>query len=114
MSEVVAKIIYLRTTYHFGPAKISIYLKRYHNTEVSNSGVWRILKRVNLSWLPAYQRYQRHDRRWKRYEKPRPGHAVQIDVKFIAPLSSASRKSTTSSPPSTTAPGSRCSGSMTS
>jgi hypothetical protein len=25
-SEVVAKIIYLRTTYHFGPAKIAMYL----------------------------------------------------------------------------------------
>ena len=92
VSEVVAKIIYLRTNYHFGPAKISIYLKRYHNIEVSNSGVWRILKRLDLSRLPASQRYKRHDRRWKRYEKPRPDHAVQVDVKFIAPLSSASRK----------------------
>src|SRR5215831_10651687 len=26
---VVAKIIYLRTNYHFGPAKIAMYLKRY-------------------------------------------------------------------------------------
>jgi transposase InsO family protein len=42
--------------------------------------------------LPAYQRYQHHDRKWKRYEKPKPGHAVQVDVKFIAPLSSSSRK----------------------
>jgi transposase InsO family protein len=47
---------------------------------------------VDLSRLPAYQRYQRHDRKWKRYEKPLPGHAVQVDVKFIAPLSSSSRK----------------------
>jgi hypothetical protein len=31
-------------------------------------------------------------RKWKRYEKPRPGHAVQVDVKFIAPLSPTSRK----------------------
>jgi transposase InsO family protein len=54
--------------------------------------VWRILKRLDLSRLPASQRYQRHDRKWKRYEKPMPGHAVQIDVKFIAPLSSASKK----------------------
>jgi len=29
---------------------------------------------------------------WKRYEKPLPGYAVQADVKFIAPLSSAGRK----------------------
>ena len=60
--------------------------------EISNSGVWRILKRLDLSRLPAYQRYKRHDRKWKRYEKPMPGHAVQVDVKFIAPLASTSRK----------------------
>jgi len=34
----------------------------------------------------ASQRYKRHDRRWKRYEKPLPGHRVQLDVKFIQPL----------------------------
>jgi transposase InsO family protein len=91
-SEVVGKIIYLRQNYHFGPAKISMYLKRYHDVEISNSGVWRILKRLDLSRLPASQRYKRHDRKWKRYEKPMPGHAVQVDVKFIAPLASGSRK----------------------
>ena len=76
-SEVVAKIIYLRTTYHFGPAKIAMYLERSHDVQISRSGVWRILQRVNLSRLPASQRYQRTGRKWKRYEKPRPGHAVQ-------------------------------------
>jgi transposase len=45
-AEVVEKIIYLRQNYHFGPAKISMYLKRYHDIEISNSGVWRILKRL--------------------------------------------------------------------
>jgi hypothetical protein len=69
-----------------------MYLKRYHDVEISTSGAWRILKQVVLSRLPAYQRYQRHDRKWKRYEKPKPGHAVQVDVKFIAPLSSSSSK----------------------
>ena len=53
--------------------------------QISNSGVWRILKRLELNRLPASQRYKRHDRRWKRYEKPLPGHRVQIDVKFIQP-----------------------------
>jgi hypothetical protein len=50
------------------------------------SGVWRILKRLGLNRLPASQRYQRHDRRWKRYKKAQPGHRVQIDVKFIEAL----------------------------
>jgi len=91
-AEVVEKIIYLRQNYHFGPAKISMYLRRYHDVQVSQSGVWRILKRLDLNRLPASQRYKRHDRKWKRYEKPMPGHAVQVDVKFIAPLASSSRK----------------------
>ena len=52
---------------------------------ISQSGVWRILKRLDLNRLPASQRYKRHDKRWKRYEKQLPGHRVQIDVKFIEP-----------------------------
>src|SRR5262247_4425874 len=87
--EVVGKILYLRQNYHFGPAKISMYLARYHDVTISNSGVWRILKRLDLNRLPASQRYKRLDRRWKRYEKQLPGHQVQIDVKFIAPLASS-------------------------
>jgi hypothetical protein len=63
----------------------------YHGIEIGSSGVYRILKRVDLARLPVSQRYRRHGRKWKRYEKPQPGHAVQIDVKFIAPLASSSR-----------------------
>jgi nitrogen regulatory protein PII/transposase len=44
--DVVGKILYLRQNYHFGPGKIAMYLKRYHDVEVSQSGVWRILKRL--------------------------------------------------------------------
>jgi transposase len=102
--EVVGKIIYLRQHYHFGPAKIAMYLKRYHEVQVSPSGVWRILKRLDLNRLPASQRHKRHDRRWKRYEKPLPGHRVQLDVKFIQRCPQRASRSTTSSPPSTTAP----------
>ncbi len=85
-AEVVQKIIHLRQNYHFGPEKISMYLKRYHDVTISRSGVWRILKRLDMGRLPASQRYKRHDRRWKRYEKQLPGHRVQIDVKFIEPI----------------------------
>jgi hypothetical protein len=53
------KIIHLRQNYHFGPAKIQMYLKRYHDVEISSSGVWRILKRLDLNRLSASQRYQR-------------------------------------------------------
>jgi transposase len=84
--EVIGKIVYLRQNYHFGPSKIAMYLKRYHEVQVSVSGVWRILRRLDMNLLPASQRYKRHRDRWKRYEKPQPGHQVQVDVKFIAPL----------------------------
>jgi transposase len=52
-TEVVGKIIYLRENYHFGPHKIVMYLKRYHDVTISKSGVWRILKRLDMNRLPA-------------------------------------------------------------
>jgi hypothetical protein len=70
---VVEKIVGLRKHYHFGPAKIAMCLARYHDLTISTSGVWRILKRLQLNRLPASQRYRRHSIRWKRYEKQRPG-----------------------------------------
>jgi transposase len=71
-TEVVGKILYLRQHYHFGPAKIAMYLKRYHEIQISPSGVWRILKRLQLNRLPPSQRHQRHDKRWQRYESRCP------------------------------------------
>ena len=32
-AEVIDKIVHLRQNYHFGPAKIAMYLKRYHDIE---------------------------------------------------------------------------------
>jgi hypothetical protein len=69
-----------------------MYLMRYHDMELSPSGIWRILKRLDMSRLLASQRYRGHVDRWKRYEKPQPGHRVQIDVKFIAPLRGSRKK----------------------
>jgi hypothetical protein len=43
--EAVGGIVYLRRNYHFGPHKISMYLKRYHDIQISPSGIWRILRR---------------------------------------------------------------------
>lgn len=84
--------MYLRQHYHFGPEKISMYLKRYHDIEISSSGVWRILKRLDLNRLPSSQRHKTYQKRWKRYEKPQPGHRVQVDVKFITPIGAAGKK----------------------
>ncbi len=36
-TEAVGKIIHLRENYHFGPTKISMYLKRHHDVAVSSS-----------------------------------------------------------------------------
>jgi transposase len=90
--EVVEKILWLRQQYHFGPQKIAMYLKRYHDLTISSSGVWRILHKVGLGRLPASKRYKRKDTKWKRYEKQRPGHALQVDVKFIEPLGQTGKK----------------------
>ncbi len=59
-AEVVEKIIWLRQHYHFGPAKIAMYLARYHDITISVSGAWRIMKRLGLnlaglSALPSTQ-----------------------------------------------------------
>jgi transposase len=91
-ADVVEKILWLRQQYHFGPAKIAMYLQRYHDIGISTSGVWRILKKVGLNRLPASQRYKRRSIRWKRYEKQRPGHQLRVDVKFIEPLGQSARK----------------------
>src|SRR5262245_8030553 len=42
-AEVVSKLLYLRQTYHFGPRKISDYLKRFHGVTVAGSTVHRLL-----------------------------------------------------------------------
>lgn len=65
-SEIVGKILYLRQNYHFGPAKIRMYLKRYHDIDVSSSGIWRILRKLNMNRLPSSQRYKRLDKQWHR------------------------------------------------
>ncbi|GGR81988.1 hypothetical protein Snoj_39490 [Streptomyces nojiriensis] len=126
-ADVVNKICYLRRHYHFGPMKIKMYLKRYHDIDIACSAVYRILKKLGMNRLPASQRYKRHDKRYTRYEKQLPGKRVQIDVKFIEPIGlpeqapggasdrypaeAAAPSEVLPSSPSTTAPGCECSGS---
>ena len=90
--QVIEKILWLRQQYHFGPQRISMYLARYLDVTISPSGVWRILHKLGLNRLPASQRYKRTQTRWKRYEKQRPGHQLQVDVKFIEPLGQTGKK----------------------
>ena len=81
--EVVSKILYLRQQYHFGAGRIADYLKRFHAVQIARSSVHRILIKHDMGRLPANQKHQPHGKRWKRYEKPKPGHRLQMDVKFL-------------------------------
>ena len=54
--------------------------------------MWRILKKFDMNRLPTSQRYQRHAKRWRRYEKPLPGHRVQVGVKFIEPTAGLKKR----------------------
>jgi transposase InsO family protein len=90
--EVVSKILYLRQHYHFGPARIAAYLHRFHCIEIAGSSVHRILQRHGLNRLPANQKHQPHGKRWQRYEKPQPGHRLQLDVKFLERIPGSRRR----------------------
>jgi hypothetical protein len=81
--DVVNKILYLRQSYHFGAGRITDYLRRFHQVAVVRSSVHRILTRHGMQRLPANQKHQPHRKRWQRYEKPQPGHRLQMDVKFL-------------------------------
>jgi transposase InsO family protein len=81
--DVVSKILYLRQHYHFGPGRIADYLRRFHQQSLAVSSVHRILVRHGMNRLPANQKYRSQAKRWQRYEKPQPGHRLQLDVKFL-------------------------------
>jgi transposase InsO family protein len=82
-SDIVSKVLYLRQNYHFGPGRIRDYLQRFHDIVVAVSSVHRILLRHGMNRLPANQKHRAHAKRWQRYEKPQPGHRLQMDVKFL-------------------------------
>lgn len=42
--EIEEKILYLRRRYHLGQLRISWYLKRYHGIQISQAGVYCVLK----------------------------------------------------------------------
>ena len=91
-SDVVRKILYLRQHYHFGPGRIAAYLLRFHRITIAVSSVHRILQRHGLNRLPSNQKYRPHGKRWQRYEKPQPGHRLQLDVKFLERIPGTRRR----------------------
>jgi transposase len=90
--EVVSKILYLRQHYHFGAGRIAAYVDRFHRIKIAVASVHRILTRHGMPRLPANQKHQPHGRRWQRYEKPQPGHRLQLDVKFLERIPGTRRR----------------------
>jgi transposase InsO family protein len=88
--DIEGKILYLRKTYQLGLLRISWFLERYHNIKVSAGGVWGVLIRNGLNRLPRNTKtrtIQTH-----RDVKQVPGHHVQMDLKFLTPLTPKVRK----------------------
>ena len=80
-SEVIEKILHLRSKYHFGPQRITWYMERYHDISVSCSTVYRTLGRHGMKRLP--KNVGRRAIHTRRYAKQVPGHHIQMDVKFL-------------------------------
>ena len=57
--------------------------RRFHQVSVARSTVHRLLVKHGVGRLPANQKHRARGRRWQRYEKPQPGHRLQVDVKFL-------------------------------
>jgi transposase InsO family protein len=79
--DVVKRVLELRQEHKLGTWRIKWYLERYHDIHISESSVYRILKRNNVE--PLDKKIQRRAMHTIRYEKETPGHQVQVDVKFL-------------------------------
>ncbi|UYW02445.1 IS481 family transposase [Flavobacterium agricola] len=79
--EIVNKVLELRKEHKLGTWRIKWYLERYHDILISESSVYRILKRHNIGRLD--RKVTRRAMHNIRYEKETPGHHVQVDVKFL-------------------------------
>lgn len=80
-NDIVEKILFLRQKHSFGPQKISMYLKRFEQFNISTKGVYYVLRRHNLNRLPTNKRNKTRHNYF--YEHSIPGCQLQIDVKFI-------------------------------
>ena len=80
--DIEDKALYMRCTYHFGPAKISWYLKRYLRITVSVTGVYGVLRRHGLNRLPRNSA-RRQTATMQRYQKQEPGQHIQMDVMVL-------------------------------
>lgn len=89
-SKTIELILKLRSEHQLGTWRIKWYLERYHGIQVSESSVYRTLKRNDIK--PLERITTRRAMATKRYEKNTPGHHVQIDVKFLVFFDEKARK----------------------
>jgi transposase InsO family protein len=80
-SDVVNKILGIRKEFQMGPIRIKWYLERYHDINISESSVYRILAKFGVNRLGKTA--SRRTLHTKRYNKTSPGHHVQMDVRFL-------------------------------
>src|SRR6187549_3226931 len=59
---------------------------------VARSTVHRLLGKHGVGRLPANQKHRARRVRWQRYEKPQPGHRLQVDVKFLERMPSSRKR----------------------
>ena len=45
-----------------------------------------------MNRLPANQKPRSPGRAWQRYEKPKPGHRLQLDVKFLERIAGTGKR----------------------
>jgi hypothetical protein len=60
--------------------------------KIARSSVHRILLRHGLNLLPANHKRKLAGRAWKRYEKPQPGHRLQLDAKFLERIAGTGKR----------------------
>jgi transposase InsO family protein len=58
-------------------------LKILRHAEEEPRHVAQTCRYYGMDRLPVNQKHQPHRKRWKRYEKVKPGHRLQMDVKFL-------------------------------
>lgn len=78
--DVIARILILRQQRHYGPLRMSLYVKEKYNWFVSKKTVYKIYQEYGMNRLRYKKRWQRYP---QRYAKDLPGDRVQMDTKFL-------------------------------
>ena len=78
--DIVALILRIRQERQYGPRRICLYLRRFHQAYVSPNTIFKILKRNRMPCI-SKKRYRPGPLRRREFE--RPGQSVQVDVKHL-------------------------------